>query len=125
MNDQSTGSSVPEGRTRKGGRAALRRARSKRNFDMLPALKRQVPLVEPMNEEQIEKIDDASMAILEDVGVVFRDDQAIADWKSVGADVRDGDRVHLDRSLVRELIKAFRQTLPIMPEILQTIYRLD
>ena len=106
MNDQSTGSIVPEGRTRKGGRAALRRARSKRNFDMLPALKRHVPLVEPMSEEQIEKIDNASMAILEEVGVVFRDDQAIADWKSVGADVRDGDRVHLDRALVRELIKS-------------------
>lgn len=106
MSEPSTGSSVPEGRTRKGGRAALRRARSKRNFQMLPALKRKTPLVEPLSEEQIEKIDDASMAILEDVGVVFRDDQAIADWKSVGADVRDGDRVHLDRALVRELIKS-------------------
>jgi len=93
-----------EGRTRRGGRAALRQRRSKRNTRMLPALKRKLPLVEPMNEEQVARIDDASMAILEDVGVVFRDDQAIADWRSVGADIRDGDRVHLDRGLVRELI---------------------
>ncbi|MFT5896901.1 MAG: trimethylamine--corrinoid protein Co-methyltransferase, partial [bacterium] len=105
MSDESGGSIVPEGRTRKGGRAALRRKRQKRDFTMLPALKRKLPLVEPMSQEQVEKIDDASMSILEDVGVVFRDDQAIEDWKSVGADVRDGDRVHLDRALVRELIK--------------------
>jgi len=105
MKDESRSSSIPEGRIRKGGRAALRRKRQKRDFSMLPALKRNLPLVEPMDQEQVEKIDDASMSILEEVGVVFRDDQAIADWKSVGADIRDGDRVHLDRDLVRELIK--------------------
>ncbi|MBX2886410.1 MAG: trimethylamine methyltransferase family protein [Granulosicoccus sp.] len=97
---------LPSGRTRRGSRAALRNKRSKRNTSMLPALQRKLPLVEPMNQEQIEKIDAASMDILEEVGVVFRDDQAIADWQAAGADVRDGDRVHLDRSLVRELIKS-------------------
>lgn len=95
---------MPEGRTRRGGRAALRRKRAKRDNTMLPALRQQLPLVEPMSQEQIEKVDAASMDILEEVGVVFRDDQAIEDWKSVGAEVRDGDRVHLDRALVRELI---------------------
>ena len=44
------------------------------------------------------------MDILENVGVVFRDPQAIADWKRVGADIRDGDRIHLDREMVSELI---------------------
>ncbi|TIU54753.1 MAG: trimethylamine methyltransferase, partial [Mesorhizobium sp.] len=47
----------------------------------------------------------ASLAILEDVGVVFRDPIAIEDWKRAGADVRADDRVHLDRGLVMELIK--------------------
>ena len=98
--------SMPKGRTRRGGRAALRKAREVKSSSMLPALKRRLPLVEPMDQEQVEKIDNASMAILEDVGVVFRDDQAIEDWKLVGADVRDGDRVHLDRGLVRELISS-------------------
>ncbi len=92
------------GRKRRGGRAALRAQRSVRNSTMLPALKRRLPLVEPMSQEQVEKIDQASMDILEDVGVVFRDDQAIADWRAAGADVRDNDRVHLDRGLIRELI---------------------
>lgn len=102
---ESKTSSLREGRTRRGGRAALRKQRSNRNGTMLPALKRGLPPVEPMSEEQIERIDAASMAILEEVGVVFRDSRAIADWKAAGADVRDGDRVHLDRELVRELIK--------------------
>ena len=99
-------SELMEGRKRRGGRAALRKKREKRVVRMLPSLKRGIPLTEPMTPGQIEKIDKASMDILENVGVVFRDDQAIADWKSVGADVRDGDRVHLDRGLVRELIKS-------------------
>ena len=97
---------LPKGRTRRGGRAALRKAREVRSSAMMPALKRRLPLVEPMDQEQVEKIDDASMDILEQVGVVFRDEQAIADWKSVGADVREDDRVHLDRGLVRELISS-------------------
>ena len=95
-----------EKRQRRGGRAALRKARETRSTAMLPALKRKLPLVEPMDQEQVEKIDNASMDILEDVGVVFRDPQAIDDWNSVGADIRDGDRVHLDRALVRELISS-------------------
>ena len=78
--------------------------RSAIDTTMLPALRRQLPLVEPMDASQIAQIDEASMAILEDVGVIFRDPQAIDDWKSAGADIRDDDRVHLDRNLVRELI---------------------
>jgi trimethylamine--corrinoid protein Co-methyltransferase len=70
---------------------------------MLPALQRGLPLTEPMTHEEIRRIDEASMAILEDVGVVFRDPVALEDWRRAGADVR-GERVHLDRGLVRELI---------------------
>ena len=106
MTDQSASPRLMKGRTRRGGRAALRKKRQQRDTTMLPALKRKLPLTEPMTPEQVEKIDHASMSILEEVGVVFRDDQAIRDWKAAGADVRDGDRVHLDREMVRELIKS-------------------
>ena len=92
------------GTTRR-GRGARKVIRQTRDITMLPALKRKLPLTEPMDLEKIEKIDQASMAILEDVGVVFRDPIAITDWRAAGADIRDGDRVHLDRDLVRELIK--------------------
>jgi len=105
MSTQASGDKATVGkRQRRGSRAALRRERESRSSSMLPALKRQLPLVEPMDEQQVQKIDNASMDILEEVGVVFRDPIAIADWKKAGADVRDDDRVHLDRGLVRELI---------------------
>ena len=90
-------------RTRAGGRATRRAARATTNTDMLPALTRGIPICEVMDEEQVQRIDDASMSILEEVGVVFRDEIALADWKRIGADVR-GETVHLDRALVRELI---------------------
>ena len=95
---------------RRGGREARREIRSAFDTKMLPALKRNLPLVEPMSQEQIEKIDDASMAVLEDVGVIFRDPQAIEDWRKAGADIRDEDRVHLDRNLVRELIQSIPES---------------
>ncbi|MEM6310604.1 MAG: trimethylamine methyltransferase family protein [Pseudomonadota bacterium] len=97
------------GTTRR-GRGARRAVRQTRDVTMLPALQRRLPLTEPMDQEQIERIDAASMDILENVGVVFRDDIAIEDWRKAGADIRDGDRVHLDRALVRELIATIPET---------------
>lgn len=96
------------GSTRR-GRGARRAIRQTRNVEMLPALKRGIPLTEPMSAEQIAQIDEASMAILEDVGVVFRDEIALEDWRRVDADVR-GETVHLDRALVRELIASIPET---------------
>lgn len=71
---------------------------------MLPGLTRSLPVCEVMDEEQIHRIDEASMSILENVGIVFRDPVAIEDWRKAGADL-DGELVRLDRGLVRELIK--------------------
>ena len=89
---------------RRGGRGARRETRMAIDVTMLPALKRNLPLVEPMDHEQVEKIDAASMDILEEVGVVFRDPVAIEDWRRAGAKIGDEDRVYLDRESVRELI---------------------
>jgi len=97
-------------RARRGGRGARRKIRSAIDTNMLPALKRNLPLTEPMDAEQIEKIDTASLDILEEVGVIFRDPIAIEDWRKAGADVRDDDRVHLDRHLVKELISTIPET---------------
>lgn len=92
------------GKTRR-GRGARKAIRQQRDVTMLPALKRGIPLTEPMSPEQVEKIDNASMGILEDVGVVFRDPIALEDWKKAGADVR-GETVHFDRDMIRELISS-------------------
>jgi trimethylamine--corrinoid protein Co-methyltransferase len=90
-------------RTRAGGRTARRSLRSVTDSAMLPGLVNALPRCEVMDEEKVHLIDAASMDILENVGVVFRDEIALADWKRAGADVR-GERVHLDRGLVRDLI---------------------
>jgi trimethylamine--corrinoid protein Co-methyltransferase len=71
---------------------------------MLPGLARKLPLCEVMDGSHVHLIDDASMSILENVGIVFRDPIALEDWRKAGADVR-GEVVHLDRGLIRELIK--------------------
>ncbi|MEL6702103.1 MAG: trimethylamine methyltransferase family protein, partial [Pseudomonadota bacterium] len=89
--------------TERRGRGARKAARQTRDVTMLPALKRRLPHTEVMDADQVARIDAASMGILEDVGVVFRDPIALEDWKKAGADVR-GETVHLDRGLVRELI---------------------
>ena len=91
------------------GRGARKVARTTRDIKMLPALKRQLPLTEPMTPDQIEKIDSASMNILENVGVQFRDNIALADWKAAGAKVV-GEIVYLDQHLVRELIATIPET---------------
>lgn len=96
------------GTTRR-GRGARRAIRQTRDVKMLPSLKRGIPLTEPMDAEQIARIDAASMDILENVGVVFRDEIALEDWRKAGADVR-GETVFLDRALVRELISTIPET---------------
>ena len=96
------------GRVRR-GRGVRKALRETRDIKMLPALKRKLPLTEPMTSDQIIKIDAASMDILENVGVHFRDEIALADWKGAGAKVID-EVVYLDRNLVRELITTIPET---------------
>ncbi len=95
--------SVAVTRTRSGGRSARRAQRTSPRFDMLPGLTGNIPLCEIMDGSQVERIDNASMDILENVGVQFRDPIALEDWKCAGAKVVD-EMVFLDRGLVRELI---------------------
>ena len=90
-------------RTRSGGRAARRALRSAPDFNMLSGIDNKIPTCEILSGSQVEQIDAASIDILENVGVIFRDDIALADWRRAGAKVV-GDRVYLDRGLVRELI---------------------
>ena len=98
--------------TRRGGRSERRAIRTRPNHDMLPHLTGRLPLTAPMDDEQIVRIDDASLSILEEIGVVFRDDIALEDWRRAGGDVR-GERVHLDRALVRELISSIPATITL------------
>lgn len=59
--------------------------------------------VELVSADELERIHQASLAILKDVGIVFRDEVALAQWSEAGADVQ-GTRVHLDPQLVESLL---------------------
>ena len=96
-------------RTRSGGRASRRAARQAPDLAMLPGLENTLPRCEIMDGSQVERIDAASMDILENVGVVFRDEIALADWRRAGAKV-EGETVYLDRGLVRDLIATIPET---------------
>lgn len=54
--------------TQRRGRDSRKAARVVTKVEMLPTLKRRLPLVEPMTEEQVLRIHNASMDILEEVG---------------------------------------------------------
>ena len=90
-------------RKRSGGRAARRALRTATDISMLPGLTGRLPVTEVMDAAGVERVDAASMDILEQVGVQFRDPAALEDWKRAGAKVA-GEMVYLDRGLVRELI---------------------
>lgn len=61
--------------------------------------------MELLTLEQIEQIDDASMSILEGIGIDFLDEQALRLWERAGAKVdRSTQHVRMDRGLIRELI---------------------
>ncbi|MEO0938038.1 MAG: trimethylamine methyltransferase family protein [Pseudomonadota bacterium] len=96
-------------RSRAGGRAARRAIRAAVDVTMLPGLSSKLPVTEILSGAQVERIDAASMDILENVGVVFRDDIALADWRAAGAKVV-GETVYLDRGLVRDLIATIPDT---------------
>ncbi len=95
---------------RRGGRSSLRDLRSKNVEQMLPGLKRGLPLMEPLDEDQIKKIDHESMRVLEEVGVMFRDPIALEQWREAGAQV-DGELVRIDRGMIRELIASIPSKL--------------
>jgi trimethylamine--corrinoid protein Co-methyltransferase len=98
--------------SRRGGREARRAIRTARNIEMLPQLSRGLPYLEPLNEEQLLRIHDASMAILEEVGVDFRDEIALQQWRIAGARI-EGQRVHLDREQVMELIASIPEEVTL------------
>ncbi len=96
------------GKIRK-GRISRRLKSQTRSFTMLPALRHNLPLTEPLNQDQIDRIDNASMDILENTGIHFRDKIALEDWRSIGAKIV-GETVFLDRFLVKDLIKSIPET---------------
>ncbi len=56
-----------------------------------------------LDADGIELIHDNAMTILEEVGIEFRDDEALALWRAAGAEV-EGSRVRISRELAMETL---------------------
>ncbi|MCH7942835.1 MAG: trimethylamine methyltransferase family protein [Proteobacteria bacterium] len=95
---------------RQGGRAARRKLRTDAPLVMAPTLVRNIALYEVLDEAGVELIHDASMAILEEVGIDFRDAEALAAWRAAGADVSD-QRVRIDRAQLMDLVGLAPETI--------------
>ena len=96
---------APAGR-RASARDAKRVARAAQASHSIPYITRQIPLYEVLDEEGLALIERNADTILEEIGIEFREDpEALAIWKSAGANV-DGERVRMPRGMCRQLIQA-------------------
>lgn len=88
---------------RRGGRASRREARTSRAQTFLPVLDRTVPVYELLDQDRLDLIHQASLRLLEEVGIEFRDDEAVAMWREAGADVQDY-RIRIPEALLMDLV---------------------
>ncbi|MCR9255908.1 MAG: trimethylamine methyltransferase family protein [Alphaproteobacteria bacterium] len=76
-------------------------------------LKYRTPPVKLISDDEIEAVHDASMRILEEVGMDFLHPEALAILKAAGADVTEGsERVRFDRAFIEEKIKTAPAQFP-------------
>lgn len=88
-------------------RAAQRQSRSQSPLLKIPfrRLRNPLPPLELISPEQIEQLHQASLQILETIGLDFLDNEALDLWQQAGARVdRSTQHVWLDRGLVLELV---------------------
>ncbi len=93
------------GRGGGGGAAGRRQARGGLNLTSLPYIHRQIEPTDILSLEAIEIIENNADILMEEVGVIYsEDEEALQMWKDAGADVQ-GERVHFPKGLCRELMK--------------------
>lgn len=85
------------------GRAARKDHREGQVTPRLSTIRYGLRPTEFVSADELERIHQASLWILKEVGIDFRDEVALRQWKDAGADVR-GERVHLDGDLVETLM---------------------
>lgn len=94
-------------RERAANRAARRQSRTQSPFFNIPRrpIRNTYPPLEIISPEQIEQLHNASMHILEEIGLDFLDDEALDLWERAGAKVdRLTRHVWPDREMVLELV---------------------
>lgn len=98
---------TPRGRGRRtgGGASGRRQARGGMKLTSLPYIHRKLEPTDILSQESVELIEHNADILMEEVGVVYsEDEEALGMWKDAGADVK-GDRVHFPKGLCRELMK--------------------
>lgn len=72
--------------------------------------------VEPLDRDAVERIHDGAMRILEEIGVLFLNDEALSILKDAGCDVDMAEqRVRMDRAFVMEKVKLAPSRFEITP----------
>ncbi|MDP6406465.1 MAG: trimethylamine methyltransferase family protein [Alphaproteobacteria bacterium] len=90
---------------RRGGREARRAQRERLKTAVLPAISRQLPVLDVLGEEGLEIIEANAETVLAETGIDFRDDDEVLElWRQAGAEV-SGERVRLPRGLARKLLE--------------------
>ncbi|MFD2054836.1 trimethylamine methyltransferase family protein [Mesorhizobium calcicola] len=98
---------------RSGGRGARQKLRSDRTVTFLPPLERGLPYMDLLSQEDLLRLHNISMQILEEIGIEFRDDEAVELWRAAGADVV-GQRVRIDRNQLLELVAKAPETFTVV-----------
>src|ERR1700747_857373 len=88
-------------RARRGGTSSRRAERASAPIVQQRYITREIPLYELLAPEGVELLHEQSMTILEEIGIEFREEAALALWRAAGADVR-GNRVRIARELLLE-----------------------
>ena len=100
------------------------RRRRKRNTESAPValpqlerrvLKNRFAPVEPLDEEQINTIHEATMTLLEEQGIEVLGDMALDLFRKAGADVSKSGMVSMDRNLVMDTIATAPETFTVTP----------
>ncbi|WP_366655768.1 trimethylamine methyltransferase family protein [Fodinicurvata sp. EGI_FJ10296] len=104
------------GQGRRGGRGGGRGAEARRavrrsgGLQQMKPVERRIPTFDLLSEESLATIEHNAETILEEIGIVFHDDEeTLALWREAGADV-SGERVRFPRGLCRSLLATAPET---------------
>jgi trimethylamine--corrinoid protein Co-methyltransferase len=103
---------------RSGGRAGNRQRAGTAAIHQMPwtmPQNRDRP-VEPLDDEAIQRIHNGAMRILEEIGILFLNDEALRVLKQAGCEVdMESKRVRMDRAFVMEQVKKAPKNFDITP----------
>ena len=103
MSEQKSPQQPARARPVRRGREQRRRIRTATPVVHTTAMLHETPFYEILDAEGVELIHNASMRILEETGIEFRDAEALAIWRNAGPDVA-GELARNDRDPLMGLI---------------------